>query len=183
MSTPSTPTSTPTTLPSRRGENRRFDGKSWFSIGHTANSRRSSHISAIWDHGNEYIDLLRPESHQLTWWRVFSYDHTSCLIQYCNRYSREALLLIEGPGSVIVQQRQKAELAYSGWQLAIHGGAAEPGGVRRRLRGVVSQFGGQESETETGSRLLTTLFGALSWLLLKLCLLQILWWTCFLPRA
>ena len=53
---------TPTPLPSRRSENRRIDGVSWLRIGRQANIKRGSQVSRIWDHGDEYIDLSRPET-------------------------------------------------------------------------------------------------------------------------
>jgi BED zinc finger len=68
LSSPSIPTlqtllqRTPTPILSRRGENRRIRGVSWLRAGRRANIRRGSQISRIWDHGDEYIDISRPET-------------------------------------------------------------------------------------------------------------------------
>ena len=70
MSSSPTPTSsvvTPCTpLPSRRADCRRIHTVEWLLIGHKANIRRGSEASAIWEHGDEYIDLARPDT-SLTW--------------------------------------------------------------------------------------------------------------------
>ena len=62
---PSSPTATlpptPQTLSmARNAPEKRINGQTWTPIDHTANLRRGSKVSPIWEYGTEYINLLDP---------------------------------------------------------------------------------------------------------------------------
>jgi hypothetical protein len=55
------PSTTPTPTPSRRAEYRRIRAITWLLVGHKANIRRNAEGSGIWRHGDEYINLAKPD--------------------------------------------------------------------------------------------------------------------------
>jgi hypothetical protein len=52
---------TPTPIASRRGDNRRIRGQTWLLVGRKPNLKRGQQVSPIWDHGDEYVDLAKPQ--------------------------------------------------------------------------------------------------------------------------
>ena len=39
---------------------RRLRGVLYVAVDHTANLRRGSRVSAVWDHGGEYVSIMNP---------------------------------------------------------------------------------------------------------------------------
>jgi len=69
--------------PTRRVENRRIDGKTWFLVEHPGNIRRNSPRSRIWEHGGEYVDIQDPDGPH--YWIC---DHCDSIIKLARSQTR-----------------------------------------------------------------------------------------------